>query len=77
VVKETLNLMEIIQIFCSEEEILEIAAKFKITFYDASYTYYAGVKDLTLITEDIELLKKVKTKIRVSQLEDITKSESM
>jgi predicted nucleic acid-binding protein len=76
VVKETLNVMETIQIVCNEEEILEVAAKFKITFYDASFAYYASAKDLTLVTEDTELLKKVAPEIKVLQLRDIIKIKS-
>lgn len=73
IIKQTLNIMEITQINCNEEEILETATKLKITFYDASYTYYAKMKELTLITEDSQLLKKVTPYINTSKLSDITK----
>jgi predicted nucleic acid-binding protein len=73
IIKQTLNIMEITQINCDEEEILETATKLKITFYDASYTYYAKMKELTLITEDSQLLKKVTPYIKASKLSDITK----
>lgn len=73
IIKQTLNIMEITQINCNEEEILETATKLKITFYDASYTYYAKMKELTLITEDSQLLKKVTPYIKASKLSDITK----
>lgn len=73
IIKQTLNIMEITQINCNEEEILETATKLKITFYDASYTYYAKMKELTLITEDSQLLKKVTPYINASKLSDITK----
>lgn len=72
IIKQTLNIMEITQINCNEE-ILETATKLKITFYDASYTYYAEMKELTLITEDSQLLKKVTPYINASKLSDITK----
>ena len=74
IIKQTLNLMEITQINCTEEEILETATKLKITFYDASYTYHAKAKELALITEDLQLLKKIKPYTKASKLNDITKS---
>jgi predicted nucleic acid-binding protein len=74
IIKQTLNLMEITQINCTEEEILETATKLKITFYDASYTYHANAKELELITEDLQLLKKITSYTKASTLNDITKS---
>jgi predicted nucleic acid-binding protein len=71
-VKEILNIMEIIQIECTEEEITSIAAQMKITFYDASYAYQAHKNNLTLITEDAELLKKVSKYTNVSRLDTIS-----
>ena len=72
VIKQTLNMMEILQINCNEQEILQTAAKLEITFYDASYAHCANVKELTLITEDSQLLKKVSPYIKASKLNDIT-----
>ncbi|WGM90361.1 MAG: type II toxin-antitoxin system VapC family toxin [Candidatus Bathyarchaeum tardum] len=74
IIKQTLNLMEITQINCTEEEILETATKLKITFYDASYTYHAKAKELTLITEDLQLTKKIASNTKALRLNDITKS---
>jgi len=74
IIKQTLNLMEITQINCTEEEILETATKLQITFYDASYTYHAKAKELALITEDLQLLKKITPYTKASKLNDITKS---
>lgn len=73
IVKRVLGVMEVLQISCSEEEILEIANKTKITFYDAAYAYHAMAKNLTLITEDTQLLKKVTPKINALTLSDITR----
>jgi predicted nucleic acid-binding protein len=71
VIKHTLTIMDILGIAGSEEEILETAIKNKITFYDASYVYYAKAKELRLITEDLRLIKKVTPTINVSTLDDI------
>lgn len=75
-IKQTLNIMEIVQVNCSEEEILDIATKMKITFYDASYVYYAKTKELTLITEDGELLKRIIPHIKALKLNEITNQAS-
>lgn len=75
-IKQTLNIMEIVQVNCSEEEILDIATKMKITFYDASYVYYAKTKELTLITEDGELLKRITPHIKALKLNEITNQVS-
>jgi len=72
IVKQTLNMMEVIQINCSELEILQTAAKLKITFYDSSYVYHAKTKGLTLITEDSQLLGKITPFVKALKLEDIT-----
>jgi predicted nucleic acid-binding protein len=70
-VKHTLNLMDVLQITCSEEEVLETAKQLKIPFYDASYAYFAKAKEMRLITEDSRLMKKMIPIINVSMLNDI------
>lgn len=60
-IKPTLAIMDVMEIKGYEEDILDIAAQFKATFYDASYVYFAKAKGLKLITEDIRLIKKVVT----------------
>ena len=70
-IKHTLSLMEILGIAGSEEEILETAIQHKITFYDASYAYFAKAKELRLITEDLRLIKKITPTINTSTLDDI------
>jgi predicted nucleic acid-binding protein len=70
-VKHALAIMEILQIACNEEEILKTATQLKITFYDASYAYFAKAKELQLITEDLRLIKKITPVINASMLNDI------
>lgn len=70
-IKHTLTLMDVMGIAGSEEEILETARQLKITFYDASYAYFAKVKELRLVTEDSRLLKKISATINVSTMDDI------
>jgi predicted nucleic acid-binding protein len=68
-INHTLNLMDLIEIAGSEDEILDTAIKLKINFYDASYAYFAKTKDLRLITEDARLIKKITPTINASTLE--------
>ena len=70
-IKHTLTLMDVQSIARSEEEILITAMQLKITFYDASYVYFAKAKDLQLVTEDSRLAKKVTPTINVSTLDSI------
>jgi len=69
--KQTLAVMEVLQIASSEEAILETATQFKITFYDATYAYLAKAKELQLITEDLRLIKKIAPTIKASRLNEI------
>ena len=70
-IKQTLSIMDIIETVGSEEEILDTAIKRKITFYDASYVYFAKAKELKLITEDLRLIKKIAPAANVSTLDVI------
>ncbi|MGB9854296.1 MAG: type II toxin-antitoxin system VapC family toxin [Candidatus Bathyarchaeales archaeon] len=72
IIKQVLNMMEIAQITCNEQEILQTAAKLKITFYDASYAYSAKTKGLTLITEDSKLLGKITPYVKALKLDAVT-----
>jgi predicted nucleic acid-binding protein len=70
-IKHTLTIMDLIAAAGSEEGILETAVQFDITFYDASYVYFARAKNLQLITEDKHLIKKITNSINVSTLDGI------
>lgn len=69
--KHTLSIMDVLQIVSNEEEILETAIQLRITFYDASYAYFAKAKELQLVSEDSRLIKKVTPTINVSTLDSI------
>lgn len=69
--KRTLALMAVMGIEGGEEEILETATTLRITFYDASYVYFAKLKELTLVTEDNRLTKKVASATNVFTLDDV------
>jgi predicted nucleic acid-binding protein len=71
-IKHTLTIMNVMEITDSEEEILDTAIKLKITFYDASYVYFAKTKELKLITEDLRLIKKITPAANGSTLDNTT-----
>ncbi|BDC17482.1 hypothetical protein HS5_03720 [Acidianus sp. HS-5] len=39
-------------------EVMKVAVNMGLTFYDASYVYSAKVNNLTLVSEDKDLIKK-------------------
>ena len=43
----------------------------RLTFYDASYVYYARENNLPLVTEDSDLIDKAKPHIKALKLDDI------
>jgi predicted nucleic acid-binding protein len=70
-IKHTLTIMDVLGIASNEEEILGAAIQLKITFYDASYVYFARAKELRLVTEDSRLIKKITPTVNVSTLDGI------
>ena len=70
-VKRTLNLMELINIECSEIEIFNLASKFNLTFYDASYVFLAKNRGVPLVTEDKTIRNKVRDYIKVFTIRDL------
>ena len=75
-VKQTLNILDVIQITGDEEEVLDAAVKLKMTFYDASYAYIAKISEATLVTEDAELLRKAASYVKALKLDDADDQES-
>ena len=70
-IKKTLTIMEVQDVAGNEEEILETAIQLRITFYDASYVYFAKTKELQLITEDSRLIKRTTATLKVSTLDSV------
>jgi len=70
-IKNALNLMDVYGIAGIEEDILETALQLKITFYDASYVYFAKAKELRLLTEDSRLIKKITPVVNVLTLDGV------
>jgi predicted nucleic acid-binding protein len=52
-------------------DVAEVAAKERITFYDASYVVIAKVHDLTLVTEDTHLAKAASKHTKTASGKDV------
>ena len=74
VLKKVLNIMKVINIECSEGEILKLASELKITFYDASYVYEAKKLSIPLVTEDRELAKRVGNYVKTLGINDVLRN---
>ncbi|MDD3791923.1 MAG: type II toxin-antitoxin system VapC family toxin [Candidatus Bathyarchaeota archaeon] len=48
--------------------VLALAIERNLTFYDASYAYLAEKENLSLVTQDIELLKKCRDAITIKEM---------
>lgn len=70
-IRRTLSIMDVLAAVGSEEEILETAVQLNVTFYDASYVYFARAKNLQLISEDKHLTKKAMSVITALALDDL------
>lgn len=59
--RRTLHNMEILDIVDEEPEILELASKSLISFYDSSYVHTSKKLGLPLVTEDKRLAEKARS----------------
>jgi predicted nucleic acid-binding protein len=57
---KTINSMSILKIVGYEKEILTLATILRISFYDASYLYFAKMLDIPLVTDDKGLISRAK-----------------
>ncbi len=57
--KRVLATMKMLELNCHEEEVEKVGNKLGISFYDASYAIHAKTMDLTMITDDRKLAKKL------------------
>ena len=70
-IKRVLNTLSILGIGCREREIMKVAEELRVTFYDASYVYYAKEMVVPLVTEDRRLHAKAKSLVKVLAASDI------
>ena len=54
------------------EEVLRLAAHFKLSFYDAAYVYYAKTLDTILVTEDEKLRRKMKDYLKIMNVVELS-----
>lgn len=73
IIKNILKLMHILNIDCNEKEVFDVASQLEITIYDASYIYNAKRLNLSFITEDQKLKRKVENYIKVYSIKEIIK----
>ncbi|MBS7626409.1 type II toxin-antitoxin system VapC family toxin [Candidatus Bathyarchaeota archaeon] len=69
--KKVFNLVKLIELECCEEKILDVAERLRITFYDASYVFFAQERGIPLITEDEHLINRVGGYIKTLRLQSV------
>ena len=57
--------------FDSIDNVLAVATERNLTFYDATYAHIAEKENLTLVTQDTDLLKKCKTAVSIKEMQQI------
>lgn len=68
---KALKFMSFISLIGDEEQILEVAMRYNMTFYDASYVYAARKASATLVTEDGKISKKIEDYVKVVSAADL------
>jgi len=71
VITEALNLLDLASVESHEKEVLGLAMRLGLTFYDASYVYLASRSGATLVTEDLKLLERARGAVKVLRLRDL------
>ena len=76
VIIEVLNYLNMLSIHPYESEVLAKAVETGLTVYDASYIVLAKKKNLKLVTEDKELMRKAHRTIKVTSIRNLIKQKS-
>jgi len=71
VVTDALNLLDLASVESHEKEVLGLAIRLGLTFYDASYVYLASRSGATLVTEDLKLLERARGAVKAPRLRDL------
>lgn len=71
IITQALDLMFSADISGNEQEIIDLAAKHSLSFYDASYVYLSKKNGIVLVTEDNKLINKIKTTVKAIQAETL------
>ncbi len=70
-ITRALNIMLIVDVKNREQAVIDIATKFNLSFYDASYVYFAKVLGAVLVTEDGKLARKVKDYLKIVTADEL------
>lgn len=70
-VMSSLGIMYNVDAVGMEQEIVDLAVEYGLSFYDASYVYLSKRNNAILVTEDQKLAKKVKTHISTITAEEL------
>jgi|SRR5271157_2153368 len=66
IIARSLKLMVALNVSGHEQDIVDLAIKYGLSFYDASYTYLAKRNNAVLVTEDAKLAKKIRAYVEVA-----------
>lgn len=70
-IKSALSFMDFLTVKGYEQEVIDLAIEYNLTFYDASYAHIAKKIDATLVTEDNKLSRKISNYIKTIKVEEI------
>ena len=70
-IEKALGFMFDFDIKNNEQEIINAAIRYDLSFYDASYFYLAKKHNSVLVTEDVPLAQKVKLEIKVKSAKEL------
>ena len=76
ILSKIFDIIRIENIQGNEREVIELAAREKLTIYDASYLLLAIKKNLILVTDDEKLKKKASKYVKVRKTQEIINQET-
>ena len=71
VLKRVLGSMSLFPVACTEEEILGVATRLRISFYDACYVHRAKQLGAPLVTDDLRLIARASRLVDARQTEEV------
>ena len=76
ILSKIFDIIRIENIQGNEREVIELAAREKLTIYDASYLLLAIKKNLILVTDDEKLKRKASKYVKVRKTQEIINQET-
>ncbi len=71
-IKSALGFMDFLTVRGYEQEVIDLAMEYNLSFYDASYAYIAKKVNATLVTEDDKLSKKISSYVKTIRAKELT-----